>query len=737
SPLLADFDNDGFTDLFITNGIYRRPNDMDYLKYISDEKVKRSLNVGITEENLKVVLEMPEVKISNYAFKNNGNLGFENTSDEWGFETDPGYSNGAVYADLDNDGDLDLVINNLDEKSGIYRNNQETANKNNYLKIKGVGKGKNTFGIGMQVQVFHQGKQWVQELYPTRGFQSSMGHELSFGLGEIQSPLDSVKIKWASGKTQTLKKIAVNQLLVVDEKNAAEPEFAYKLEKYEPLFSKVNPNEKNLFVHRENGFTDFNNERLIPHKLSTEGPSLAVGDVNNDGLEDFYIGGARNQSGQLFIQNSDDEFDRQLPANLKLWENEKHYEDVAAEFFDADNDGDLDLFIGSGGYDLSINNARYSDRLYLNNGSGEFEKSIAVMPELNNNTSCATAVDFDLDGDIDLFVGTRAIVGNYGLNPDSYLLENDGFGKFNEVDSYGIFKGLGMVTDAIWTDINEDAYPDLVVVGEWMPITIFENSMGVFMKAKAISNTEGWWNTIESADLDGDGDQDFVAGNLGLNSALRGTIDQPMQLYIKDFDQNSANDPILSIYRKNKAGDFKEYPFDGRDKLIGQMPQIRKKFVDYKAISGKTIQEIFSKKELSNAVKQKAVMMESAVIENMGNGKFQIKSLPKDAQFSPINSISIQDFNGDGHFDILTGGNLFGVTPSIGQFDASMSQLFIGDGKGIFKFLPNTKTGMWIDGEIKKIHPILNANGEVLMLIAINNGGLKFYKSKVIHKKIF
>ncbi|MFB3132621.1 MAG: FG-GAP-like repeat-containing protein, partial [Rhodothermales bacterium] len=591
-----DLDNDGFKDLFVTNGIYHRPNDLDYVRHVSTPAIQASLEGAIDAEDLALLERMPQAPLSNYAFRNNGDLTFTNKAPAWGLDQ-PGFSNGAVYADLDNDGDLDLVVNNLNAPAALYENHADTRTDHHYLTIILQGEGDNTAGLGARVIVKHAGSQQMVEQAPTRGWISSVDPRLHVGLGAAAT-VDTLIVVWPDGRYQTLTDVAADQMLTVRQEEA-EGTYRYPSAPSDSLFEDVTEALDLDYRHEENAFLDFNRERLMPHLISTEGPAVAVGDVNGDGLEDIYAGGAKWQDARLLLQQSEGDF---IPTNEALWHADSLYEDVDAAFFDADGDGDLDLYVVSGGNEFWGRNDALKDRLYRNDGNGAFARAEDALPDLHANGCCVAPADFDGDGDVDLFVGSRVVSRNYGMTPTSYLLENDGAGVFTDATASRAeaLAEAGMITDAVWTDTNGDGQLDLIVVGEWMPIRIFEQREGQFVERTneaGLDGTDGWWNTVEAADLDGDGDVDLIAGNLGLNSSLKTSPDAPVRVYMKDFDANGTLDQMLTTYKNGVA-----YPLASPDELIQQIPSLAPRYATYADFGDSRLEDIFTPDQLRDAL---------------------------------------------------------------------------------------------------------------------------------------
>jgi len=715
APLFADFDNDGFKDLYITNGYKREYINMDFMNFAVQEKLKEN-RTGTQTAVLDLVEQIPATVQENYIYRNNGNLHFTKMNAPWGM-SQKSLSNGAAYADLDNDGDLDLVVNNIDEEAFVYQNQSERLTDNHFLRIQLKGEGKNTFGIGSRVELLlENGQQLVQELVPTRGYQSSMDYTLVFGLGN-ETQIDSVMVTWPDGKIQTLTQVTSNQTLELRQSQAAAVHIWQ--ENSTPLFQNRTQDSLLPYVHRENSFVDFKREQLLPHLLSTQGPRMAKGDMDNDGLEDLFIGGAKGSSGTLFRQTANGEF---IGTNQDLFEKDHLSEDIAALFFDADNDGDLDLYVASGGNAYDTNSPALLDRLYRNNGSGQFTKDVDALPPMTNSSSCVVGSDYDQDGDVDLFVGGRLVPGKYPTSPSSYLLENDGNGNFTDRTAQLApnLQQAGMITDAIWTDFNGDGHQDLIVVGEWMTIRFFANTDGQLKETTStmpgMENLYGWWNRIHEMDLDADGNPDYILGNFGLNSQLKANPAEPITLYAKDFDQNGALDPITCSYVMGES-----YPIFSKDDLLGQLPSLKGKYVNYADYANATITDIFTAEELDGALIFKAKTLETGWLHNQGNGSFQFKKLPKEAQYAPIYGIHSADYNEDGHMDIILAGNFYGTRVKHGRYDANTGVLLIGDGTGNFQALSQGKSGFLLRGEIRDIDELTTKNGEHLFIFTRNN----------------
>jgi hypothetical protein len=720
APLFADLDNDGHKDLFVTNGIYRRPNDLDYINFVGNDAMQASLARGVSDENLTLLSRMPQIPLANYAFRNNGDLTFTNTAEAWGL-AQPGFSNGAVYVDLNNSGGLDLVVNNINAPPGIYRSRAGEATDHHYLRVALRGSGANTAGIGAKVTIRHDGERQLLEQMPTRGFQSSVDPRLHFGLGAA-TRIDSLIVVWPDHRFQVLTDVAVDgELTLVQEE--ASGRYAYERDgaAAPPLFADAAAPAGMDFRHEENTFFDYNREPLMPHRVSTEGPALAVGDVNGDGLDDLYIGGAKHQSGRLYLQLRGNRFQA---GSEPVFQADSLNEDVDAAFFDADGDRDLDLYVVSGGNEFWGEHEALRDRLYVNDGRGGFRRDRAALPDIFENGCCVAPADIDGDGDTDLFVGSRVVAQNYGLSPMSHLLENDGAGRFVDVttEKAAALAEAGMVTSAAWIDTDTDGALDLVVVGEWMPVRVFRQEAGRFVDRTAeagFAGTNGWWNTVEVVDVRGDGRQDLVLGNLGLNSYIRASPSEPARLYIRDFSRSGALDQILTFYKHGVS-----YPLAGRDELIRRIPQLRSRYVSYADFGASRIEDIFSPAELEGAEVREAYAFASALALNNGDGTFVVRPLPVEAQFAPIHAILPGDYDGDGHTDLVVGGNFHGVTPERGRYDASYGLLLRGDGTGAFEAVDMEASGLIIDGQVRDLAVLHCAEGERLIVVARNDDTL-------------
>jgi hypothetical protein len=719
ASLFTDLDNDGYKDLFITNGYLKDYTNMDFFNYIVQEKI----NERKTKEKIKLtelIQKMPSIIEENYAYKNNGDLTFSKMNKDWGLDQKT-MSNAAAYADLDNDGDMDLVVTNLENQAYIYRNNSEIFTQNNHLKIALKGMGKNTMGIGAKVLVTAGGMTQTQEMLNTRGYQSSVDFNLNFGIGKSEI-IDQVEVIWPNQKKQIITSVQPNQKLTLFQKDAKEDVQTNKNHKTK-LFKEATAID---FEHKENNYNDFKREIMLPHMLSTLGPKLAVGDVNGDGLEDVFIGGAKGSAGGIYHQTLSGGFVKSNKIDL---ESDAASEDMGAVFFDADGDRDLDLYVVSGGNEFEKTDPLLNDRLYINRGKGNFTKSKNNLPVFTSSGSVVKAQDFDNDGDQDLFVGGRVLPNEYPYSPYSYLLENNGKGIFKDVTqtrAMGL-QNVGMVSDALWTDVNNDGLKDLMLVGEWMPITLFLNQNGSFKNITqqvGFKDSEGWWNRIVQGDFDQDGDMDYVAGNFGLNSQLTTSIDQPVSIYAKDYDNNGSVDPILSCYEEGK-----NYPVFSKDDIQQQLTILKNRFVRYNEYAGLTVDQVFTADELEGSKVLYAKTFETSFIENKGNGKFEISALPQEVQLSPIYGLNTGDFNKDGHLDIVMGGNFTASRVKFGHYDAIKGICLLGNGKGQFSYEDASETGLMLSGEVRDIQRIVSARGEEHLIFARNNDTPKIYKT--------
>ncbi|HET8736322.1 MAG TPA: VCBS repeat-containing protein [Pricia sp.] len=720
ASLITDLDNDGFKDVFITNGYKRDYTNMDFMNYAVQEKLREN-KTGKQTAIMELLENIPSTVVENYTYRNKGDLTFAKMNSAWGLDQ-KSLSNGAAYADLDNDGDLDLVVNNIEKEAFVYRNNSEKLTDNNFLRIQLKGDSNNTYGIGSKVTLNVGDRIITQEMMPSRGYQSSVGYTLVFGVGEA-SMIDSITVQWPDLRQQKLTNIVPNQTLALSQSDAETVE--RKTSSGAPTyFTDQSMDSLIPYRHKENNFIDFKREQLLPHKLSTQGPKMAKADVNNDGWEDIFIGGAKGSTGALLLQRPSGKFEA---SAQKALEADKNSEDMGAIFLDADSDGDMDLYVASGGNAFEGEAPELQDRLYVNDGEGNFQRKASALPVMHTSSSCVTSGDFDSDGDADLFVGGRVVPGQYPTAPKSYILQNDGQGNYTDVTE-GInpsLQNIGMVTDAIWTDFNGDKKDDLIVVGEFMGIRIFENSVGKLVELNSdvgIKASEGWWNTIEAGDFDNDGDMDYMLGNFGLNSQLKASPQEPVRIYAKDFDNNGSLDPILTSYVMGES-----YPVFSKDDLLGQLGILKNRYVNYSDYADQQITDIFTERELEDARILIAKNFASSYLENLGGGAFNLSPLPSRAQFAPVYAILVQDFNADGNLDALLAGNFYGTRVKYGRYDANKGELLLGDGHGGFNAVNQATSGLNINGEVRDALQVERPDGGKIVLLARNDDRLLTY----------
>jgi hypothetical protein len=715
AALFADYDNDGWKDLYITNGYLHDYTNLDFLKYMDNFMATKQGGFQRTDV-LELVQKMPSSNITNYIFSNKGKLNFKNQTTNWGMG-EQSNSSGAAYADLDNDGDLDLVVNNINSPAFIYQNEANTKLGNQFLKVKLNGENGNKMGIGAKIYLYAQGNTQYQEQMPTRGYQSNVSFVMNFGLGK-NAKIDSIKVVWNSDKSQVLKNVQANQTLVLEEKNAT-------------LSKSTNANNSTFFteiaspiasIQAKTTHNDFKRQTLLTNSQSYVSPVLTKGDVNNDGLEDIFVGGSYGKTSELFIQTSGEKFTKKaFPSNPNA--------DVSdAIFFDANGDGFQDIYVAHGGYgNFTENDPNLQDQLFLNNGKGDFQLSPNALPKMLTSTGCVRVCDINNDKKPDIFVGGRVVVGKYPTIPRSYVLINDSKGngespRFKENTQENL-QHIGMVTDAAFIDLNKDKRPELVVVGEWMPITVFEISNGQFTDKTANyfdRKLSGWWNKLVVEDLNGDDSPDLLIGNLGLNSQVKASEKQPAELYYKDFDDNGSIDPILCTFIQAQS-----YPYLTRDELLEQVPTKRPKFTSYESYSNAKLTDIFGEDELKDAKKLEVNYLKTVLLVQNKEGKFEEKPLPIEVQLAPIYTIISTDYNQDGKKDLVFGGNMNKSRLKFGKYDANYGLLLKGDGKGNFASIPQKQSGFSIKGDVRSVVAIKNT-----LFFGINQDAVKSYRLK-------
>lgn len=719
SGLIFDMDNDGYKDIYVTNGIMHDLTDIDFVDFFANEVIQNTVLTGEKKEISFIIDKMPVMPLSNYAYKNNKDLTFKNATKEWGLSI-PSFSNGCAYGDLDGDGDLDLVVNNVNMEAFVFENLSRQKTNNHYLQFQLEGKKGNTFAIGASIKVFINGSTLMQEQMPSRGFQSSMDYIMTIGVGEHEI-VDSVRVLWPDNKVTILKKLKSDQRIVLSQDAAVEWKAQSKKEVSSKLFNLLNVK---IESHSEDNFDDFDQERLIDSQVSREGPALASGDINMDRNEDIFVGGAKGQPGMIYLMQPGGNF---LAKSSNCFIADANLEDTAAAFLDLDGDGDLDLVVGSGG-NIVQDKELYQARLYLNDGKGNFSKSEVKLPNLKTNISVIAPNDFDGDGDVDLFIGSRSVPGVFGVNPQHLLLMNNGKGIFSDVTERYAYelKFAGMITDAKWLDIDNDNKMDLITVSEWGAPLILKNSGKDLSKFNSsLDSLYGWWKVIESSDIDNDGDQDLILGNRGLNIPYVATKNNPIKLWINDFDENGTIEQIITSHYNE--GD---YPIHMRKELMAQLPNLKKKNLKASDYARRTIEELFKPEIVKNSLIKVVNTSESVIAVNEGNGRFTMSKLPDQVQWSCVYSIDCTDVNNDGFMDLVMGGNNYGFKPQFSRQDASYGHVLLGDGKLGFKWQNYSGSGFFVRNEVRHLMTISDKNGKRYLFAAINNEEPKVFEYK-------
>ena len=738
SGLIADVDNDGWQDVFITNGYRKDITNLDFVTY-SKESSMFGTDATRLKKTMEAVNKIEGVKKPDLIFKNNGDLRFTNKSKEWGL-TQEAYGNGAAYADFDNDGDLDMVISNINDEASVYKNNGRELDpgKSNYLRIALKGPAGNRGGLGAQIEILQGGKKQYRELEIQRGFQSSVEPFVHFGLDSM-AQIDELYIRWPDGHVQTLKNVKANQVLTLAYTDAVEIEKKGRWTVYPPLsalpdslhnfaglsrvvlgssvfFEDVTRATGLYYKHQEDEYIDYKATPTLPQKYSQAGPGLTIGDINQDGLDDVLLCGAARRGTTIFVQQKNGTFKKDSLGA-------KPQEDMSMLLFDADGDNDLDLYCVSGSTEFGALPDAYQDRFYRNNGK-KFVEDTTAVPKENASGSTVVASDFDKDGDLDLFVGGRIVPGHYPEAPQSFLLQNDGKGNFTDVTKSvaPLLERVGMVTGALWTDFDNDGWTDLTIVGEWMPVSFYKNNQGKAF-SKTFEDAPGWWTSITGDDMDNDGDIDYICGNLGLNSLFQASPQEPVSIYAKDFDGNGSFDPLVTRYVQGK-----EYLTHPRETLTDQIVSLKRKLVRYAIYGGASIQDILTPEQLQGALVYHATTLSSTYVENLGGGKFKLKALPVEAQFAPLNGLQIADLNGDHHLDILGIGNSYAADPLTGYYDAGTGVCLLGDGKGGFHGLPVWSSNFFVDTDAKSLGLLRRANNERLYIATANRDSLQAFE---------
>ena len=737
TPMLTDFDNDGYRDLIICNGFPKDITDHDFAMF-------RTKAYKVATKN-EILSQVPVVKLHNYAFRNNGDLTFSDVSETWGMTT-PTFSNGAAYADFDRDGDMDIIMNNINDVASLYRNNttENYPEESNYLTVRLIGESNNKDGIGSVITIhYNNGEKQIWENNPFRGYLSTIEPAAHFGLGNV-TLIDSLVIRWNNGKIQISRYIDVNKTIILNISEASDKyESSDKQAAEKTLFSDVTKESGIKYIHKETDFVDFNIQKLLPHKFSEYGPAVSKGDIDGNGLEDIVLGGSANNSASFFLQQKDGSFiEKNLIPDSAL--KSKTWDDTGVLLFDADNDNDPDLYIASGGYENENNTSSYQDHFYINMGNGVFVEAPDAVPVNYTSKSCVRGSDYDRDGDTDIFIAGWVDPWHYPRPVSGILLRNDsspGKIKFKDVTSEAANEllNIGMICDALFSDFDNDGWQDLILAGEWMPVTILKNYNGTFKNITAgsgLSTDTGWWNSITSGDFDKDGDPDYILGNLGLNSFYKASAKYPVSVYSADFDNNGSYDAFTSLFlpssQENRT--VREFPANGRDDAVKQMIGLRSKFQNYRSYANATIDQLFSPEQLNKSMILRAYQLNSSWCRNEGNGKFTLIPLPPEAQFSRLKGMVSEDFNGDGNPDVAVIGNDWGTEVLTGRYDAFNGLILLGDGNGNFKPLTLVESGFFVPGNGRGIVSLRNSSGNLLLAASQNRGPLKIFELNLLKK---